>query len=271
MSRRYFTTDEIGFLKENFVAHGTAYCAEKLGRNVPYVAKKAYALGLKRKSSDQWRIDKSMQQVSMEPFLRITEPSVAYTLGFIWADGYVSKSKNRVAISVQHRDGNDLRTLLSKHIPFHLHIGKRNSQYMFYLDDIKFHKFLVAYDYIIKSIVSPSKILSHIPSHLHHYFFRGYFDGDGCLTNNKNHCLSFTGSYEQDWVDIEKMITHATEHCPKVLRRNDDKRGHKSSVVYLYGKEKVKRVLAYLYRGEQMGLSRKSHLSHQFLTSLSSL
>lgn len=265
MSRRYFTSNEIDFLKENFVQHGHEYCAEKLGRNAPYVAKKAYALGLKRKSSEQWKIDKSNPQVNMKPFYNVTEPSIVYILGFIWADGYVSKKKNRIAIAIQNKDGRDLKELFLRYIPFHLHMEKKKFQHMFYLNDFRLHEFLVDNDYLVKSVASPTKILSHIPKHLHHYFFRGFFDGDGCLTNNKNHCLSFTGSYEQDWIDITKMIINLTDSYPKTIRRINDK-GHKNSFIYIYEKEKVKKVLSYLYGGEQMGLSRKSHLSHEFLT-----
>ena len=268
MSRRQFTPNEIEFLKENFVQFGPSYCAEKLRRNVPYVAKKAYALGLRRRVSDQWKLDKSSRKVNMNPFYHITEPSIAYIMGFIWADGYVSKSKNRMTVSIQNKDGNDLKPVFAKYIPFHLHIAKRDKQYMFYLNDLQLHQFLVDNDYLIKSVASPSKILTNIPTYLHHYFFRGYFDGDGCLTDNTNHCLSFTGSYEQDWSDTEKMILDITGYSPKIIRRNNDQRGHKSSYIYVYGKEKVKHILIYLYAGEQMGLSRKSHLSHQFLTSL---
>lgn len=266
MSRRYFTTNEIIFLKENFIPYGTKYCAEKLGRNIPYVAKKAYALGLKRKCSEQWKIDKSSKQVSMEPFHNITDPSIAYILGFIWADGYVSKTTNRIAVAIQNRDGQDLKELFLRYIPFHLHMEKKKLQHMFYLNDLHLHKFLVDNDYLIKSIATPSRILAHIPKHFHHYFFRGFFDGDGCLTNNKNHCLSFTGSYEQDWTDIIQLIYHIIGVYPKIVRRTDSIKGHKNSFVYLYGKEKVRKVLNYLYEGEQMGLSRKSHLSRDFLT-----
>jgi hypothetical protein len=268
MSRRYFTNREIKFLIQNFVRHGPVYCAEKLGRNIPYVAKKAYALGLKRKISDQWRIDKSPKQINMEPFHHITEPSIAYLLGFIWADGHVTKKKNGIIIHIQNCDGKNLKNLFFNY-NFHLHISKRG-QYVFYLNDYLFHKFLADNDYVIKSTASPSKILAHVPDHLRHYFFRGYFDGDGCLTNNSNHCLSFTGSYEQDWSDVKKMIKKITNHHPKICRRNNDIRGHRSSYIYIYGKEKVRAVLRYLYRGKQMGLRRKAHPSQQFLTNLSS-
>ena len=267
MLKRYFTPNEIDFLKENFIQYGAKYCANHLKRNIPYVAKKAYALGLKRKDSDQWKIDKSQERVEMTPFYKITKPSVAYILGFIWADGYVSKIKNRICIAVQNQDGKDLKEIFHHHIPFHLHMENKKCQHMFYLNDFRLHNFLVKNDYLVKSTATPSKILSHIPKRLQHYFFRGFFDGDGCLTNNKNHCLSFTGSYDQDWTSIIKMIGDVTGVEPKIIRRSNDKRGHKNSFVYLYNKERVKKVLSYLYSGEQMGLSRKSHLSHNFVTS----
>jgi len=44
---------------------------------------------------------------------------------------------------------------------------------------------LVDNDYKLKSYNSADKILSKIPNSLHHYFFRGLIDGDGCFYLNK--------------------------------------------------------------------------------------
>jgi len=47
------------------------------------------------------------------------------------------------------------------------------------------YEFLVDNDYKLKSYNSADKILSKIPNSLHHYFFRGLIDGDGCFYLNK--------------------------------------------------------------------------------------
>lgn len=267
MKKRPFTEQEIEYLKENFVKYGGIYCAKQLERTPPYVFKKAYSLGLKRKDSNQWKLDKSPQQVSMEQFYNITDYRIAYILGFIWADGHVSKTKNLIIISTQSRDGKDIQQAVVGIIPFHIYIASRNKQSIFSIGDLSLHTFLVEHDYINKSTLSPTKILSKIPQHLKHYFFRGYFDGDGCFTNKTNRCISFTGHYEQDWTDVENFIK-SLEITPQIIRRNDDKRGYKSSFIYVYGKDKCKKILEDLYKGEQVGLTRKSNLFHEFITNL---
>lgn len=265
MSRRYFTSTEIDFLKENFIKHGTEYCAKKLERTSPYVAKKAYSLGLRRRTSEQWKFDKSPKLVNIEYFHKMTSPTIAYILGFIWADGNVSKTKHRITITIKYEDGESLKNTFLLYIPFHIHISNSRHQFMFYINDINLHSFLVDNDYLNKSVMSPSKILSKIPQHLHHYFFRGYFDGDGCFTNKSNCCVSFTGSYEQNWTDIECFIK-SFDIIPKIIRRAHMQ--SKSSFIYFYGKQNCKRFLDALYSGKEVGLARKSHLHKTLVTSL---
>jgi hypothetical protein len=135
---------------------------------------------------------------------------------------------------------------------------------MFYLNDLQLHSFLKENDYCNKSITTPSKILSIIPKNLHHYFFRGYFDGDGCFTKIKT-CptIIWTGSYEQNWNDVSELIKKITNHQPKILQRIMEK-GHKNSMLYFYGKDRIKKFLDYLYQGEIIGLSRKRKRYEQF-------
>jgi intein-encoded DNA endonuclease-like protein len=266
MKHKKFTTDEINFLKKNFIQFGVKKCAEHLNRNSPYVEKKAYSLGLFRKNSDQWKLDKSPQKVNMIPFLNIKSPEMAYILGFIWADGHITKRKNGIVISVQQKDGKELHDVLLKHIPFNVHVTKRNGQFMFHIHDYTLHQFLVDNDYSIKSVSSPSKILSKIPISLRHYFFRGYFDGDGCFSNGKSgSCVSFTGSHNQNWNDTIQFIQKIIQKTPGLIRRKKDKLGHQSSYVYFYGKEHIKKFLSYLYSGQSLGLSRKRLKYEEFV------
>jgi intein/homing endonuclease len=264
MKHRPFTKNETDFLVENFVKLGPKKCAKQLRRNWSYVAKKAYSLGLSRRSSNQWKLDKSKQKVNIFPFKKITEPNVSYILGFIWADGYVSKTKNRISVGIGKKDFQDIQNCLLTKIPVHTHIQKRNGNPMFYINDLQLHSFLKENDYCNKSANTPSKILSKIPKKLHNYFFRGYFDGDGCFTKIKT-CptIIWTGSYEQDWKDVSELIMKITNHQPKILRRIM-KKGHKNSMLYFYGKDRIRKFLDYLYKGEIIGLSRKRERYEQF-------
>lgn len=264
-----FTKAETDFLVENFVELGPKKCAIHLGRNWPYVAKKSYSLGLKRHQSNQWKLDKSKQQIDMSFFTNIQDPVICYILGFIWADGHVSKKKNRISVGISKKDFQDINGCLLKKIPFHIHFMKRNGNPVFYINDLQLHSFLKENDYLIKSDVSPTKILSKIPDNIKHYFFRGYFDGDGCFTKLKT-CptIILTGSYNQNWKEMTDLVFNLTNHTPKILRRVM-KKGHKASMVYFYGKDRIKKFLNYLYKGEVIGLSRKRERYEQFTSLLS--
>ncbi len=270
MRHQKLTKRDIKFLIKNYSTLGPKECAKKLNhKSWMYLSKVAQKLQLKR-NKDLMNKSKSWNQVKMKPFNNITSPYICYILGFIWADGYVSSTKNRVAVSFNIKDLTDLKPILLKHIPFHIHFAKRNGQPGFSINDLSLRSFLKENDYLIKSLATPSKILSKIPKSLQHYFFRGYFDGDGCFTNITT-CptINFVGSYNQNWNDIFNIIKNITNHQPKILRRNDDKRGHKSSVIYFYGKDRIKKFLDYLYKGESIGLSRKRERYEKFTSLLS--
>jgi intein-encoded DNA endonuclease-like protein len=72
-----------------------------------------------------------------------------------------------------------------------------------------FFDFLVENDFHIKSKIPPIKILSKIPKENLHYFFRGFFDGDGSFALNhkrKSVLFSVTGPYNYDWSFVTKLF-----------------------------------------------------------------
>jgi len=263
-----FTDKEIKYLIQNHSVLGPKQCALNLKRKSwMYLHKKALSLGLNRNKTSL-NLYKSPKSVCMDKFVSINSPMVCYILGFIWADGSISKMKNRISVGIGKKDFNDINNCLLKEIPFHIHFMKRNGNPVFYLSDLQLHTFLKENDYLIKSLTTPSKILSKIPKRLHHYFFRGFFDGDGCFTNiTKCPTIIFTGSYNQDWTDTTNLIVKLTNHSPKILRRIM-KKGHKASMVYFYGKDRIKKFLDYLYQGETIGLSRKRERYEKFTSLL---
>ena len=51
---RNYTEEEIEFIKTNFPIYGATYCAEKLGRSMSALSKKAAKLGVKRQHSYEY-------------------------------------------------------------------------------------------------------------------------------------------------------------------------------------------------------------------------
>jgi hypothetical protein len=147
-------------------------------------------------------------------------PNFIYILGLLWADGYITKVKNKYQISISLVD-EDMKNL--KHIFFEFANwkeytydlqkyggGNNQAQTKFLICDKIFHTFLRENDYQIKSFVAPNKILSLIPSELHYHWFRGFVDGDGCFYFNQKyktsrHSFSVSGPHKQDWKFLENF------------------------------------------------------------------
>ena len=71
------------------------------------------------------------------------------------------------------------------------------------------HNFLVENDYISKSTASADKILSKIPEHLKHYWWRGYFDGDGCFCkSNRSYIFTISSNIDQNWNFIDTLFNN---------------------------------------------------------------
>jgi len=142
-----------------------------------------------------------------EPFIDIRTPEVAYILGLLWADGYIDKTNDRQSFRIAIEcSSKDLDTL----IPTFLRSGKwninyrtrpnRQAQTCISTSNRYLWKFLDENNYSDKSGVSANKILSKIPSHLKHYWFRGIIDGDGSFYyKNSTKQFNCSSSKFQDW------------------------------------------------------------------------
>lgn len=90
-----------------------------------------------------------------------------YTLGFIWADGHVSKKSNLVVIKIIKQDAIKIEPTLfqignwNKNEQQRLHWKKVIS---FSISNRKLSIFLKENDYLIKSGANPMKIISKIPT-----------------------------------------------------------------------------------------------------------
>jgi hypothetical protein len=156
----------------------------------------------------------------LEDFINITKPEISYILGFLWADGHIMQCKpgyySGISFNITKTDYDELANVFMKYIQWTTYIRdcpNSNKQLVHgCIYDTKISKFLKELDYDKKSYISPQKILDHIPEYLHYMFWRGYFDGDGCIhvhVNTKYHNryqLSISSTYNQDWTQIESLF-----------------------------------------------------------------
>lgn len=129
-------------------------------------------------------------------FKDIDSEDKAYFLGFIKADGYVDRTRNRLALRINEKDVEILerfcdalnlpQTRINKIIKTQNSIHYSANR----LDCVEVaitHREFVSYILDVKS----ESIISKVPEHLHFHFIRGYFDGDGCISYRDIKSLKF--------------------------------------------------------------------------------
>lgn len=202
--------------------------------------------------------------VDYKQFEEVVTAEAAYFLGFLWADGHIRKAgKTSYQISIKNL-ASDMEVL----IPVFESLGSwgiskvkitegRKEQIQLVITDAKLGQVLDNYDFLEKSTKSSCKVLSMIPDHLKHYWFRGYFDGDGCihLQKGKYPTISFAGNYEQDFTFIFNLLDDLDinfKHYKRIL-----KGGSKNAVVIFSGRKNSQKFYSYIYNGKVLGLRRK--------------
>ncbi len=204
----------------------------------------------------------NLWDISPTFFKRVKLPEVAYLLGFIWADGTVYQPNGGITIACVKEDMDTLEKVFDKIGLWRktsLQFGKRRLQRVFRTYNRTLCNWFVSMGYKEKSIRDCNLILKHIPKNLHYMFFRGYFDGDGCIYINKsgNAGVSVAGSYSQDWssfIELGKELNITFS----ILRRKQSTGN--SSTINLRRNKFIMPFLNYIYQNyeqDSIGLDRK--------------
>lgn len=123
-----------------------------------------------------------------DDFFSTENADMAYVLGFIAADGSLSKNDNRIKIDLSTKDRDQLeliKTVMKIDYPIKDYINSNNYEVSELVWTCQQHKHDLA-----KYGVTPNKTYSLLfPTQLNKQywrdFIRGYFDGDGCITGQK--------------------------------------------------------------------------------------
>jgi hypothetical protein len=135
-------------------------------------------------------------------FYNIDSATKAYFLGFIKADGYIDKKRDRLAIRIQERDVEILKRFcdaLNLSIK-RINIIKTQENQSAHVEVAITNKLFVK---PILEIKSP-EFLKYIPEEFIYDFIRGYFDGDGGVyyhnIDKKSFSMNIMGSPNDDSV-----------------------------------------------------------------------
>jgi hypothetical protein len=274
--RTKWTSDQIALLQQHYPQMGSA-CATIIGRTPQQVMKKACKLGVKisverktqkctENAKKSWSF--SERKVSHQFFSNCSTKESAYLLGILWADGYLNCTSQHYTIRLEivARDAIKILPIFAESGNWLTQVRTRKNrkkQMRISTSQQPLYEFLKECDYENKSTVAPSNILSRIPKSLHNYWWRGYFDGDGCFYfNKKNKCrqLSIAGSFTQDWTECE-ILMQSLGIKYTITRRKQHRKGktHFSSTIRITNKVDIIKFGEYLY-GEtydNIGLARK--------------
>lgn len=254
-----YTEYEIQILKEKYPLGGSAECRKYIDREDYSIRVKASKLKIKAPYDLRWN------KKPIKDLIDITTAEGAYLLGLVWAEGTLEKPNfrsSKVCVGLIKSDFDEIRYILENwpiSERFCKNYPKHYKRFMIAQTSHKtFYKFLYDNDFESKSEVSPTKILNLISDDFKHYFFRGWFDGDGTLRQlgKRKSGAAISGSREQDWEELIKL-------CKRLgidykIQKKIDKRGQSGSDFYFRSGERGMRLLFnYIYSGKIFGLSRK--------------
>ncbi len=256
-----YKNTEIVFLKKNYKL-GVAFCADKLDRTKSSIRSKLYTLGIGRKTKREVKT-----WINFKFFNRPNKES-AYFLGILWGDGYiVSRGYSQdLCIEMVTEDANSLLDIINISGDWNILRRKRGNWKeitKYTLHSQKLVEFLIEHGF--NQDKNPELILSLIPKKFHRYFWLGFLDADGSVSyrpRQKNPFISFSGSYTQTWLELQKFCELHNIIGRICLSKYKTKTGkiHKCSKFYFSKKSenlKFGQILFQDYHNNTFGLKRK--------------
>lgn len=198
-------------------------------------------------------------------FSSIDTEEKAYWLGFLYADGYISKLNNVIEVSLCEKDLAHLKKLkrfLETSVDIHKRIKKdKNKEYIGYRLSVSSSKIKEDLESLgctnAKSSTLKFPKESQVPKSLQVHFIRGYFDGDGCITvaGRTSPALEILGTKEflegiLNFFNSSNTI-HGFNHCHSVKR------------IQFFGEE-ANDILSKMYGNSNIYLDRKYELFKRY-------
>jgi len=249
---------DIKWLHINYNKLGPKYAASILNKSYISIINKAHKLKLKYERNNN---------IKSHLFTTDFCKESVYLLGYMFADGYVSKSKKGYEIAF-HCDKSDIDNIIDIFNytgKWNILNRKDNIHTLVRCYDSNLGQFLLETDYHVKSLSSANKILSHIPIDLIRFFFLGLIDGDGCwYYSNNNRQFIITGHMNHNWnylFDLYSLLNIEYHY-----KQNETKTGNNSQI-RIFKKSELKKFINFIWPNKiyELGLSRKYDKAMQIL------
>jgi transposase-like protein len=215
--------------------------------------------------------NKRKYKINKDYFQKIDSEDKAYFLGFLYADGSVSKidpkkSYSSITICLSSKD----RFILEKFSDLIYGFVKiRDFSRRSYgsvdekeYSEVSFYSKKMHSD-LVKLGCTPQKSLTikfptfeQVPEDLIKHFIRGYFDGDGCLSRGIKYVVDIT-SNEDFLIDLVKYVEDKLEIKFNKLQKRHKERETSTRNVQITKGESIVKFLNYLYSDATIFLPRK--------------
>lgn len=238
------------WIKNNFLIKTRKECADYLNISLMAVSRIANRYGIKKASI--------FTDINIDLHL----PEFIYFLGFAWADAHVRREgrKYTFSLEIQKEDADTILPVINKLGYFTIKNRIRSNRKVitsFKTGNEKLGLFLAESGFQEKSNIEPTKILEKIPENLRYYWWRGFFDGDGCICiSGRYRSLSFSGRFDYEWTEIKKILELLKI---KYKRRIRIHKNGSTSLIECFKKKDIFTFFKYIYPSgyDGVGLQRK--------------
>ncbi len=199
-------------------------------------------------------------------------PESAYSLGFLWGDGYILKNGRGLLTrcEVISTDASEIAEPL-RSLGHYCTVKRKRGSWQetttFHFSNKALFELLESLGFRDKATRSLTNALAFVPSNLQHYFWRGYFDADGCFYLSKCCQIAFAGAYDADWSELLKLCKELNVKVSTL--QSISKKGHKASYARITNRPDCAKFLLHIYYGQEIGLSRKRVKAYGHLSSVS--
>ena len=137
------------------------------------------------------------KHINNDIFTQIDTEEKAYWLGFLYADGYIGLTDNRIELTLQLGDLEHVEKFKS-FLKSECKVSSNSYRCRLSVKNKKIKNDLINLGCVPqKSLILAYPSYEQVPKPLMRHFIRGYFDGDGCLcVTDKTKSIDILGTYD---------------------------------------------------------------------------
>lgn len=137
------------------------------------------------------------KRINNDIFQIIDTEEKAYWLGFLYADGYIGLTDNRIELTLQLADIRHIEKF-KEFLQSECKVSSNSYRSRLSVKNKKIKNDLIKLGCVPqKSLILTYPTYNQVPQPLMKHFIRGYFDGDGCLcVTDKTKCIDILGTYD---------------------------------------------------------------------------